>query len=119
MNEKSPSYVKKRRKRPVRRWVRVACISYDSDYVTYLGRLGKDQPHPVVEDRRKALLRAEREIRTIQKIGIEARIWRPLLVHRDSGHIHIVALVTPAQLRRLFPSEHEVRGSVERRQAWT
>lgn len=82
-------------------------MSYDPDYVTYSGRLGKDQPHPIFRERRTALFRAEKEIRTIQEMGVKAKIWQPLPTHRDSGHIHIVALITPAQLKKSFPTEYE------------
>ena len=53
------------------------------------------------------MFRAEKEIRTIQEMGVKAKIWQPLPTHRDSGHIHIVAFITPAQLKKLFPTEYE------------
>lgn len=96
-----------RRSNLPRRWFRVACISYDSDYMTYLGRLRGNQPHPIFRKRRTALLHAQLEIRAIEKMGVSARIWQPLPAHRDSGHIHIVALVAPAELKKLFPTEYE------------
>lgn len=91
----------------VRRWFRVACFSYDPDYVTYLGKLGRDQPHPIFKSRKNAITLARREINAIQRMGVEAKIWRPLPIHQDSGHIHIVALIEPKQLRHLFPTEYE------------
>lgn len=90
----------------VRRWVRVACISYDPAYGTYLGRLRKNQSHPFFKDRATALPKAAKEIHTIERMGFKAKIWVPLPAHRDSGHIHIVALIKPSQLRRLFPTEY-------------
>lgn len=90
----------------VRRWVRVACVSYDPAYGTYLGRLRKNQPHPFFKDRVTALLRAEKEIHMIERMGLKAKIWMPLPAHHDSGHIHMVALIKPSQLRRLFPTEY-------------
>lgn len=90
----------------VRRWARVACVSYDPACGTYLGRLRKDQPHPFFKNRATALLHAEKEIHAIERMGFKAKIWHPLPAHRDSGHIHIVALIRPAQLKRLFPTEY-------------
>ena len=89
-----------------RRWFRVACFSYDPDYVTYVGRLGKAQRHPVFKSRRTAVAHAEREISAIRKMGFDARIWSPLPDHGDSGHVHIVALVEGSRLRRFFPTEY-------------
>ena len=52
------------------------------------------------------MLRVEKELRAIRRLGIKAKIWWPLPNHRNSGHIHIVALIKPSQLRRLFPTEY-------------
>lgn len=95
----------------MRRWVRVACVSYDPDYWSYTGRLGKNQSKRVYKNRNEARSHAEREIDSIQKLGINAKIWKPLLAHRNSGHIHIVALVTPSQFRKFFPMERFCRDS--------
>jgi hypothetical protein len=88
-----------------RRWTRVACVSYDPEYETYLGRLDKEQPHPVFKSRKTAVRHARREIGSIQKMGFKAKVWSPLPMHRDSSHIHIVVLITSKELQRRFPTE--------------
>jgi hypothetical protein len=90
-------------------------VSYDPDYETYFGRLGKRQRHPAFQSRKSALRYATRELHVIEALGFPAKIWRPLPHHSDSGHIHIAALVTYRQVRRLFPSEKLIRdyGSLE------
>jgi hypothetical protein len=92
-----------------RRWIRVACVSYDDDYETYSGRLSRSQRHPILQTREEALRAARREIQSIEKLGFEARIWAPLHRHKDSGHVHVVALLKRSQVRRFFPTEDYVR----------
>jgi hypothetical protein len=101
-----------------RRWFRVACVTYDdADYETYFGRLGTRQRHPEFRTRTSAMRYAIRELRAIRGLGLPTRIWAPLPRHADSGHIHIVALATYRQVKKLFPSEELIRehGSLERR----
>ena len=99
-----------------RRWFMVACVSYDPDYETYFGRLGRKQRHPEFRTRRSAMRYAMREVRTIEGMGLPARIWGPLPRHADSGHIHVAVLTTYSQVRKLFPSEGLIRdfGSLTR-----
>ena len=75
-----------------RRWFRVACVSYDPDYETYFDRLGRKQCYPELRTLRSAMRYAMREARTIEGMGLPARIWGPLPRHADSGHIHIAVL---------------------------
>ena len=98
-----------------RRWFRVGCVSYDPDYETYFGRLGRKQRHPEFRTRKSAMRYSLMEVRTIEGMGFPARIWGPLPRHADSGHIHIAVLATYRQVRRLFPSEGLIRehGSLE------
>ena len=99
-----------------RRWFRITCVSYDPDYETYFGRLGKGQRHPEFRGRKSALRYAMGELRKIEALGFQAKIWGPLPRHADSGHIHIVVLATYRQVRRAFPSEELIRdnGSLTR-----
>jgi len=90
-------------------------VSYDPEYETYFGRLGRRQGHPAFRNRKSALRHALRELHAIEALGFHAKVWGPLPHHSDSGHIHIVALATYRQVRRLFPSEKLIRdyGSLE------
>jgi hypothetical protein len=90
-------------------------VSYDPEYETYFGRLGRRQRHPAVRSRKSALAYAMRELNAVEALGLPAKIWGPLPHHADSGHIHIVALATYRQVKRLFPSEELIRdyGSLE------
>ena len=92
-----------------RRWFRVGCVSYDPDYETYFGLLGRKQRHPEFRTRKPAMRYAMREVRTIEGMGLPARIWGPLPRHADSGHIHVAVLATHSQVRKLFPSEELIR----------
>ncbi len=85
--------------------MRVACVSYDWNYLTYLGRLGRKQRHPNFRKRETALKYANKEIEALSRLEIKAKIWSPIPSHLNTGHVHIVALIEPNQLRRLFPSE--------------
>ncbi len=89
--------------------MRVACVSYTRGYETYLGRLNRRQPHPVFGRKEEALEFAQKEIMKIESMGVKAKIWAPLPRHKDSGHIHIVALTSQRKLARLFPTESYVR----------
>ena len=93
----------------------MACVSYDPNYETYFGRLGRGQRHPAFRKRESALRYAMKEVRTLEEMGLSARIWGPLPRHADSRHIHIAALATYRKVRRLFPSEEVIRehGSLE------
>ena len=85
-------------------------MSYDQDYETYFGRLGRRQRQPEFRTRKSAMRHAIREVRTIEGMGFPARVWGPLPRHADSGHIHIVVLATYSQVRKAFPSEELIRG---------
>ena len=100
----------------LRRWFRVACVSYDPDCETYFGRLGRRQKHPAFRKRGPALRYANEEVSILEGMGLSARIWGPLPRHADSGHIHIAVLASYRQVRRLFPSEGLIRqhGSLTR-----
>ena len=87
----------------------MGCVSYDLDYETYFGRLGRKQRHPEFRTRKSAMKYAMREVRTIEGMGLPAKIWGPLPHHADSGHIHIVVLATYRQVRKIFPSEEAIR----------
>ena len=91
-------------------------MSYDPDYETYFGRLGRRQRHPVFRSQKQALRYATRELHAIEALGFPAKIWGPLPRHADSGHIHIVVLATYGQVRNAFPSEELIRdhGSLTR-----
>ena len=99
-----------------RRWFRVGCVSYDPEYETYFGRLGRGQRHPQFRNRKSAMRYAMREVRTIEEMGFPAKIWCPLPRHADSGHIHVAVLATRSHVRKLFPSEKLIRdyGSLTR-----
>jgi len=90
-------------------------VSYDPDYETYFGRLGRRKRHPAFRSRKSALAYAMRELHAVEALGLPAKIWGPLPHHADSGHIHIAALATYRQVRRLFPCEELIRdyGSLE------
>lgn len=88
----------------------MACVTYDDDeYETYFGRLGPRQRRPTFRTRNQAMRYAARELQTIRTLGLPARIWAPLPNHADSHHVHIAALATYRQVRKLFPSEAVVR----------
>ena len=91
-------------------------MSYDPDYETYFGRLGRKQHHPEFRTRKSAIRYDMREVRTLEGMGRPARIWGPLPRHTDSGHIHVAVLTTHSQFRKLFPSEGLIRdfGSLTR-----
>ena len=91
-------------------------MSYDLDYETYFGRLGRGQRHPEFRGRKAALRYAMGELRKIEALGFQAKIWVPLPCHAEGGHIHIVVLATYLQVSRAFPSEEFIRdyGSLTR-----
>ena len=84
-------------------------MSYDPDYETYFGRLRRRQRHPEFRSRRPALRYAMTQLRKIEALGVQAKIWGPLPRHVYSGHIHIVVLATYRQVRKIFPSEEVIR----------
>ena len=93
----------------------MGCVSYDPQYETYFGRLGRRQKHPAFRKRESAMRYATMEVRTLEGMGLPAKIWGPLPRHADSGHIHIAVLATYYKVRRIFPSEGLIRelGSLE------
>ena len=50
----------------------------------------------------EGLVKAQREIERLKKMGYPAKVWSPLPRHKTSGHIHIVILITKKELYELL-----------------
>jgi len=51
------------------------------------------------------MVHAKKEILTLRKMGFKSKVWSPLPMHRNSGHIHIAVLITSRELWSTFPYE--------------
>ena len=88
----------------VRRWRFWTCILYGRSDPTGLREYERDIFEPC--SKRSAVQRAKRVIRRLKRqYGIPAKIYAPLPEHANSGHVHVLALISRNGLKLLETEE--------------